>query len=152
MREILILAAALLAGACAAPAGDVQPYRMTFAPDAWSAEQANALHSAAARWSEVTSRPVELVEVPLGAGVSIVPGALSADVAGHEQGGGVTLRTDLPIDQFEETATHEIGHAMGLEHVRAGIMQGAAGWHGLTFSAEDIEMCTKAGACPQKDR
>ena len=151
MIRLAAALAALLVGACAAPLDAPAPYRMTFAPSAWTPAQAAALHEAAALWDEATIAGVELVEVPAGAGVSIAPGDLPTHLGGHEQHGGVTIRANLPIAEFSEVAAHEIGHALGLEPVRDGVMQGDARMHGLQLSAEDIAECERVGACAPKE-
>lgn len=150
---ILVLAvvvAAFVFGGCAAPEQLEQPYRMTFAPASWSAEQTAALHRAAERWSSVAIVPVELVEVPAGAGVSIAPGSMP-DAAGRAQHGGILLRADLEGEAFEEVAMHELGHVLGLGHVQSGVMRGDSALHGLAFSAEDLSMCVRVGVCAPEE-
>ena len=146
----MLLCAALL-GACAVGEAPEPAVRMTLQRAHWSAAQLDAIYDAAARWNEVSTRPIAIVEVPSGAGVSIVPAttaSLGADRMGHASGSSIFVRTDQPIETMHETTLHELGHRLGLGHVGKGVMS-TGDWHGLQFSDEDLAMCRRAGACEE---
>lgn len=59
----------------------------------------------------------------------------------------IRVMPGLPIPDFERTVGHELGHALGLGHVRAGLMA-PFNTTDLEPTADDIHECREVGACP----
>jgi hypothetical protein len=58
----------------------------------------------------------------------------------------ILLRPGMSPDMLRAAARHELGHALGLQHVRRGVMQPDT-FAENDFSEEDVAECRRAGAC-----
>lgn len=142
MKALVLL---LFVSACASRAEDMVPPELqidsTFAP-----EERVVVLQAVSRWEAATGRS------NVGNGWRIVKQIPPNGGAGWAEGRVVQISPGLSSFELSVTATHELGHVLGLGHTTSGVMRGGEGLRGPdtdVITEADLEECRRAGACPQ---
>jgi hypothetical protein len=108
--------------------------------------QSAEIRRAASDWNKLSVRPV--VFAPEGEGDwLILPASVTLNRLGYAQRKRRLIRINplTPDDQVYAVALHEFGHALGLGHVKRGVMDPDR--QTIEFSDEDMAECRRAGAC-----
>ncbi|MBX3206114.1 MAG: hypothetical protein KF764_13665 [Labilithrix sp.] len=108
--------------------------------------QAAEIRRAADDWNRFTVR--EVTFAPEGEGDwLILPASVTLNRLGYAQRKRRLIRINpvTPDDQVYAVALHELGHALGLGHVKEGVMDPDR--QTIKFSAFDMAECRRAGAC-----
>lgn len=144
------------AAGCAAPgrAGfdETTAIAMTIDPTEWTDAQLAALYRAAERWNALGGRELVRLEVADGprARHHIRPASLPEHFSGMHSPALDTIRIDVSQaeDNFETVVVHELGHAMGMEHIPvAGIMYTVVDGSIVDFTDADHAECERVGWC-----
>lgn len=109
--------------------------------------QQSEIRRAASHWNAFTTRAVTFA--PEGEGDWIILSAkVTLDRLGYAQRKRRIIRINpvTPDDQVYAVALHEFGHALGLGHVKKGVMDPDR--QTIVFSEDDMAECRRAGACP----
>jgi hypothetical protein len=101
------------------------------------------IRRAADDWNAIAIREVRFVQE---GDWLILPASTSIGL-GLAQGKRRLIRINpsTPEDQVYAVALHELGHALGLRHVKQGVMDPHR--QTIVFSNEDMAECRRAGAC-----
>lgn len=145
----------VLLGGCATGAElPIEQAEQTFTvdPDEWTDTQLSEIYSAAARWNTLAGR--ELVHIELLDGVQSVRHIRKATLAEHNVGAHNerfdTIRVDVEQakDTFETVVMHELGHALGMDHVPdSGVMHAVVDGSVHDFTRADRRECVRVGVC-----
>lgn len=109
--------------------------------------QRGEIHRAASTWNALTVRDVLFAAEGEGDWL-ILPASVTLNRLGYAQRKRRLIRINpvTPNEQIYAVALHELGHALGLGHVKHGVMDPDR--QTLEFSDEDMAECRRAGACP----
>lgn len=110
-------------------------------------QQSLDIRRAADKWNTVTVRDVRFASQGDGDWL-ILPASVTENRLGYAQSKRRLIRINplTPNDEIYVVSLHELGHALGLGHVKSGVMDPD---HQTTeFSDEDMAECKRAGACP----
>jgi hypothetical protein len=109
--------------------------------------QQSEIRRAADSWNVRTVRDVRFAAEGEGDWL-ILPATVTLNRLGYAQRKRRLIRINpvTPDDQVYAVALHELGHALGLGHVKQGVMDPDR--QTIVFSGEDIAECRRAGACP----
>jgi hypothetical protein len=158
IRPALLLASLLVA--CAAPPERI-PLASRLAPEGLTAEQTTALLAAADDWWIATAGTVDLttgVGQPLPVRLGLpdsehacaetifeADGSIHIDVDAHYTANMATRYASM----WQYTFEHELGHALGLEHVPHTLMEpGRTHEQGACVDAESLaRVCANYGGC-----
>lgn len=117
---------------------------MAFSPDAALLEDVEA---AAERWSVATGCLIEVGDegVPVRLAASIVrPDGTEAPGATSEARDLVEINVRVGPAQRERTVLHELGHALGGDHVSSdGVLSGSKGWRPVIDAASLESVCSR---------
>ena len=125
---------------------------LTFDPSEWTDPQVASIYHAASRWNALAGH--ELVQIQAVDGTRpehhIRPATLPEHYSGMHSPGLDTIRIDVSQadDNFETVVVHELGHAMGMEHIAAaGIMYKVVDGSIRDFTQADHQECERTGWC-----
>jgi hypothetical protein len=104
----------------------------------------DGIRRAAVEWKTIATRQIRILDK----GDWLVVPAEVPKGLGYAQSGRHLIRIspETPDDQVYAVALHEFGHALGLQHVKPGVMDPDV--QTIEFSAEDFAECRRVGACP----
>jgi hypothetical protein len=108
--------------------------------------QGAEIQRAADVWNSLSVRPITFA--PQGQGDwLILPASVTLNRLGYAEPKRKLIRINpvTPDNQIYAVALHEFGHAIGLGHVKHGVMD--PDHQTMAFSAEDIAECRRVGAC-----
>lgn len=159
-----VLAAGLLAIGCGADRVDL-PASIAVG-DGFTAEQTEAIFSAADAWTQATKGAAKFqFFVGNGANIDFATANLDPHTTGEthvSDAESATIRIDLNAVQFEiddleerhpalpvmkDTAMHELGHAFGLPHLQSGLMK-AKGYSGACVDQLALDAFCGNYNCP----
>lgn len=145
-----------LLGGCAA-GSDLPPEAtaastMTIDPSDWTDQQLTSIYHAADRWNAFAHHEVVHIEAVEGSRTMqhIRPASLPEHYSGMHSPKLDTIRIDVhkADETFETVVVHELGHALGLEHIEvAGIMFDVVDGSVVEFTNGDHAECVRAGWC-----
>jgi hypothetical protein len=113
----------------------------------FTTRQSSEIRRAATTWNGLTTREVTFASEGEGDWL-ILPATVTLGRLGYAQRKRRLIRINpvTPDDQVYAVALHEFGHALGLGHVKKGVMD--PDHQTIEFSPEDMAECRRAGACP----
>ena len=151
-----LLCLSVSAGGCASPGAmddeSSVAVAMTIDPTEWTDTQLVSIFHAADRWNTLGGHQLVQLTVVDGprARHHIRPATLPEHYSGMHSPALDTIRIDVSQaeDNFETVVVHELGHAMGMEHIPvAGIMYTVVDGSIRDFTAADRGECERVGWC-----